>query len=113
MGIAHTLSRTFFWSENIIWKEDVLDHRCVVFLAEKDSIVNSSKVLSYLQEDLETFRDKSYAAQDLQRYGVESLLKVVWCPNLDHGQVFDLPGWRARLKGETLEEARQGIVSRL
>lgn len=107
IGVAHTLSRTFFWSENIIWKEDVLDHRCIVFLAEKDSIINSAKVLSYLQKDLESSGDKSYTAQELQRSNVESLLKVVWCPNLDHGQVFDLPGWRARLRSEILREAWQ------
>ncbi|RMD41346.1 hypothetical protein DV735_g3803, partial [Chaetothyriales sp. CBS 134920] len=51
IGVAHTLFRTFFWSENILWKEDILNHRCIVFLGEKDSIVNAPKVLAYLREE--------------------------------------------------------------
>ena len=31
-------------------------------------------------------------------------LAVVWCPNLDHGGVFDLSPWRTRLKAEILQK---------
>ena len=77
-----------------------------MFLAEKDSIINSSKVLTYLQKDSDTIEDKPYNTQEMQRYDVESPLRVVWCPNLDHGMVFDLARWRARLKSEIVHEAR-------
>jgi hypothetical protein len=33
-------------------------------------------------------------------------LEVVWCADLDHGQVFDLAAWRERLKTEILRKAR-------
>lgn len=78
-----------------------------MFLAERDSIVDSSKVLAYLQQDLETAGDKSHPAQCLCQSQMESPLRVVWCPDLDHGMVFDLARWRARLKSEVLGEARR------
>ncbi len=104
MGVAHTLSRNFFWSENILWKEDILDHRCVIFLGEKDSIINSSKVLAYLQNGMET-TDKG---EDMDSTGGRSAgsLRVVWCAGLDHGQIFDLPVRRAWLKSEVLKETK-------
>lgn len=52
LSAPHSLpitSRTFFWSKNVIWKEDILDHRCMVMLAEKDSIINSGKIWRYLR----------------------------------------------------------------
>ena len=107
MGVAHTLSRTFFWSENILWKEDILDHRCTIFLAEKDSIINSSKVFTYLQDSVEmSHKCKDVSMADSEPINSQSSLKVVWCAGLDHGQIFDLPLWRARLKSEILREVK-------
>lgn len=108
IGVAHTLSRTFFWSENVLWKEDLLNHRGVAFLAENDSIVNASKVLAYLQQDSQTATvgGKDKCTKPSQKAEMQSPLKVVWCENMDHGQVFDLAGWRAQLKSEVLREAR-------
>ncbi|KAG7100586.1 hypothetical protein HYQ44_019938 [Verticillium longisporum] len=31
MGTSHTLFRRFFWAENILWKEDIQDHRVSTF----------------------------------------------------------------------------------
>lgn len=104
IGVAHTLSRTFFWSENVIWKEDLLKHRCTVFLAEKDSIINAGKVRRYLGEG-NTIEGKSLTQQSA-RYSEEPL-RVVWCANMDHGQVFDLAEWRSILKREVLVESRR------
>jgi hypothetical protein len=49
MGVAYTLSRTFFWSENILWKNDLLSHHATVFLVGKDSIIDAPLVYEYLQ----------------------------------------------------------------
>lgn len=107
MGVAHTLSRKFFWSENILWKEDVLDHPCVIFLGEKDSIINSSKILAYLQDGMQvTNKGEDMANAGCRPSKGQGSLNVVWCPGLDHGQVFDLPVWRARLKSEILRETQ-------
>jgi len=48
MGVSHTLARSFFWSENILWKEDLGGKRLSVFLAGKDIIVNTKEVARYL-----------------------------------------------------------------
>ena len=118
IGVAHTLSRTFFWSENVIWKEDLVAHQCVVFLAERDSIINSGKVWRYLKGGDGVGKEKKNgeeAAFELEKEkkrveveDPEAPLRAVWCADMDHGQVFDLAGWRARLKGEVLREAKRG-----
>jgi len=105
--VAHTLSRTFFWAENVLWKEDLRGHRCIVFLGEKDAIINASKVAAYLQDRTETSGDGSVNAKGCHLLEAKSLLKVVWGPNLDHAQIFDTRAGRDRLKNEILREARQ------
>ncbi|EXJ89966.1 hypothetical protein A1O3_03033 [Capronia epimyces CBS 606.96] len=109
MGVAHTLSRTFFWSQNILWKEDLFAHRATVFLSEKDSIVNARQVRRYLEdiEEHDTGQDAAKVPQESLSVPFEQgSLEVVWCPGLDHGQVFDLAAWRERLKLEILRKAR-------
>lgn len=48
MGVSHSLSRCFFWSENVLWKHDIGDRAITVSLAERDLIVNTKAVGSYL-----------------------------------------------------------------
>lgn len=110
--MAHTLSRTFFWSENILWKEDLLSHHATVFLSGKDSIINASQVRGYL-EDIEKHHEDIIAGpgetdnQDVHCPSMRGSLDVVWCADLDHGQIFDLRAWRERLKLEILKKARR------
>lgn len=106
MGVAHTLSRTFFWAENILWREDIFDHRCIVFLGGKDSIINTSKVLSYLQNTTEPSGKAFSGAEGYHSWETKSPWSVVWCADLDHGQIFDMPEWRARLINEILGEVK-------
>jgi pimeloyl-ACP methyl ester carboxylesterase len=48
MGVSHSLSRCFFWSENVLWKHDIGDRLLTVSLAERDLIVDTKAVGSYL-----------------------------------------------------------------
>lgn len=48
MGIAHTLSRHFFWSDNILFKEDLGGRKVGVVLSGEDQIVDSREVWRYL-----------------------------------------------------------------
>jgi hypothetical protein len=122
MGVAHTLSRTFFWSENILWKNDLLSHHATVFLVGKDSIINAPLVYEYLQatgegegnetkhvsfysDDIPADNESENAVPEKGHSGYDRL-KVVWCPNLDHGQIFDQPPRRKQLVEETLAHAR-------
>jgi hypothetical protein len=48
MGVSHTLARSFFWSEAILWKSDFGDRRVTFSLAQRDLIVNTEAVGRYL-----------------------------------------------------------------
>ncbi|KAH7053500.1 hypothetical protein B0J12DRAFT_58231 [Macrophomina phaseolina] len=53
MGVAHTICRCFFWSENIMWKEDLADRDVTVSLSGQDLIIDARTVGAYLLgEDL-------------------------------------------------------------
>ena len=43
---------------------------------------------------------------------IDGRLNVVWCADLDHGQIFDLAVWRARLESEILKQARARKIQR-
>lgn len=117
MGVAHTLSRTFFWSENILWKEDLSGHHATVYLSGKDSIINTPQVRAYLQEKdgCCITKDENQGEADNTKElapakQVNGKVDVVWCAELDHGQIFQLPTWRLHLEREILTQARAGVV---
>ncbi|KAL2061339.1 hypothetical protein VTL71DRAFT_7612 [Oculimacula yallundae] len=51
MGVSHTLSRHFFWNENVLWKKDVEGRKVTVSLGGRDLIVNTEAVGRYLSEE--------------------------------------------------------------
>lgn len=78
--IARALSRHFFWSECILWREDVRARRVAVVLSGRDQIVDAPEVWRYLTDD---------AAPSARWTAPDGLLDVLWYPELDHAQVFD------------------------
>jgi len=88
MGVAHTLSRRFFWSENILWKEDVHGRRLTVTLCGQDLIVNTEAVGRYLTDSKDG--DEHKAEWQARPWTGEGL-DVICFPTKDHAQVFDNP----------------------
>lgn len=85
MGVAHTLSRTFFWSENILWKHDISGRRVTVVLSAKDLIVDTEAVGRYLTEDEEGVNERKWKGRQWRGKGLD----ILWFKELDHAQVFD------------------------
>ena len=48
MGVSHTLARSFFWSEAILWKSDFGGRPVTCSLAQRDLLVNTEAVGRYL-----------------------------------------------------------------
>lgn len=86
MGVAHTLSRSFFWQENILWRHDLQGRRVTVVLCGRDLIVNTKAVGRYLVGDKDQVsRDSSWKYHKWEGSGLD----VIWYENLDHSQVFE------------------------
>jgi pimeloyl-ACP methyl ester carboxylesterase len=47
-GVSHTLSRHFFWNENVLWKKDLGGRNVTVSLSGRDLIVDTQAVGRYL-----------------------------------------------------------------
>ena len=120
-GVAHTLGRHFFWSENMLWRDRVMElvqsgMKMTASLAGKDLIVDTQAVGQYLTEHTvpdphlkedDEGRRQMESRTDKQGYGTAQEwkqrpwrgtgLEVMWWEGLDHAQVYDEPGTRARL----------------
>jgi len=70
--IAHSLSRNFFWHQNLLWPEQ-LPGPSLVVLSGRDSIIPAHSVRRYL-----TFYKQQHSLTSL---------KVLWFPNLGHGEI--------------------------
>ena len=98
LDVAHTLARRFFWTENILWKEELAGKRVTAVLGEKDIIVDTNEVGRYLTRDdditaLADKRDDSWKANEWSDSGIE----VLWLENCDHAQEFYRPQERRKL----------------
>lgn len=117
MGVAHSLARGFFWSQNIVWKEDLgvegedgEDGRAVtVVLSGRDLIVDTEAVRRYLTASvpegkipngnaIRMKRNIMARVTEIRNKGTGageggcwtgSGLELLWFEHLDHGQVFD------------------------
>ncbi|KAI4283475.1 MAG: hypothetical protein L6R38_002117 [Xanthoria sp. 2 TBL-2021] len=86
MGVAHALSRRFFWQDNILWKNELDGRRVTVVLAGRDLIVNTQAVGRYLAGDEDqASKDSSWKHQEWKGTGLD----IIWHEELDHAQVFD------------------------
>jgi hypothetical protein len=94
--VAHCLSRRFFWSQNVLWREDLAAWTAAtggtarIFLAGRDLIVDAPQVWKYL------------APNATGEEWVEDGLHVFLAPELDHAVIFDTPRRRAKLLKETV-----------
>lgn len=92
--VSRTLARHFFWTENILWKDDLRDRVVAVALSGRDQVVNAEAVRRYL-----TREDGSCSDWEEKAYwrGGGGRLEVLCFPELDHAMVFDTRARRRRL----------------
>jgi len=76
MGVSHTLSRHFFWNENVLWKKDLEGRRTTVSLSGRDLIVDTEAVGRYLSDQPKSVLASGYSDQDSELIDVEE--------NVDH-----------------------------
>jgi len=84
--VSRALSRNFFWTENIMWKDELEGHRVAVALSGDDQIVPSEAVRRYLTGEAE-----------MQQYWSKDGLEVLFYPGIDHATIFDTIQRRASL----------------
>lgn len=90
MGAAHTLARRMFWSENILWKEDIEGKKTSVMLSEKDIIVDTGAVGRYLTRDTDVRATDDGRGDEWKRWAWKGNgLDVLWFGGLNHAELFD------------------------
>ncbi|KAE9972066.1 hypothetical protein EG328_005239 [Venturia inaequalis] len=103
MGVAHVLRRHFFWTENILWKEDIEGRDMTVSLGGKDLILNTEAVGRYVTGiDNANWKDKQWTGKGLD---------VLWFPDCDHSSVFDHTEPVQKLADVVRRYARSGAKS--
>ncbi|CAE6430237.1 unnamed protein product [Rhizoctonia solani] len=106
MGVAHALARHFFWTECVLWKED-LPGRVAIVLSGEDIIVDSPAVWTYLTDrPLPTLksRRKSFVIptphpDSFKPTVCEGGVQVYYFGGLDHAQMFlTRESWRGLVR---------------
>ena len=125
IGVAHTLGRRFFWSLNILWREDLeaetqSGYRDVtVVLSERDDIVDVRAVRRYLSRgvlEVNDTRADSLATPLLEDPHVLAPwcgegLEVLWMEGLHHAQSFDFHNSRKQLVDVVRKYSSKGRTS--
>lgn len=94
MMVSHTLARHFFWSEYILWKDDIPHLPLSVTLSGKDLIVPKEQVWKYLTDrDIHSIRSQNQSEMVSNAKQVEQgLLRVMWFDDFDHAGLFASKG---------------------
>ena len=125
--VAHTLGRHFFWRDNCLWKErlvELMDRgmKCTVSLASDDLIVDTKAVAEYLLKgelpDPVLVGENEHTKMKLKDHESDTVdrlrerpwrgtgLDVLWFDDLDHAQVFDEKRTRAKLVHALVEYSK-------
>jgi len=112
MGVAHTLTRRMFWSDNILWKEDVEGRRMTVMLSEKDIVVDTKAVGRYLTRGkgvkaVDDYRGDEWRSRAWSGDGLD----VLWFEGLNHGEVLDTKEDRETLIRVLMNYSKEGYES--
>jgi pimeloyl-ACP methyl ester carboxylesterase len=91
MGVAHTITRRFMWTENALWKEELKYRRITVVLAAQDIIVDTKALGRYLVKEFPRSDDHQPVNSWEDRTWTGDGLDILWYPELNHAQVFDTP----------------------
>eukprot|EP01117_Protostelium_nocturnum_P003357 TRINITY_DN1433_c0_g1_i1.p1 TRINITY_DN1433_c0_g1~~TRINITY_DN1433_c0_g1_i1.p1 ORF type:complete len:521 (+),score=130.91 TRINITY_DN1433_c0_g1_i1:98-1660(+) len=84
-GIAWALGRSFYWTQNILWKDQIpLLDRTTIILAERDAIVPSNEVFSYLTEFKGKEPESRKERESMTIVSEEKGLKIMWAWDIDH-----------------------------
>ena len=76
--VSRSLSRHFFWMENVLWKEELKGRLVAVCLSGEDQIVDAEAVRLYLTGE-----------DEVSDVWERDELKVLFYTGLDHATVFD------------------------
>lgn len=92
-GIAHSICRHFFWTQNVLWKEELGERKCVVSVGGRDLIIDVEQVWEYLTDG-----QGGVVGQGMKKVWTGGKWSVHWFGDADHAQVFDT------------KERRKGLV---
>ena len=109
MMISHTLARRFFWTEFILFKEDLPSGVPVlVILSGRDIIVPTKDVWNYLTDATNLEETESDATGDYAEW-TDGEMKVLWFGGLNHAGLFNTKGARRAVVRQICQQSQ--IVS--
>ena len=109
MGTAHTLMRRMFWSESILWKEDIEGRKITIILSEKDIIVDAEAVGRYLTRARGVRAMDDHRSDQWKRWAWKGEgMDVLWFKGLNHAEVFDTKADRETLIRVLMDYCKRG-----
>lgn len=91
MCIAHSITRRFDWSKNVLWKDEMRGRTMTIALAGEDIIIDPFVLQHYLMSDKD-LKPRAYKAKDVPHAGRNhdrKGLDIVWFDGINHSEMFD------------------------
>lgn len=89
MGAAHAVTRRFVWTENVLWKHEMVGRKFAFVLSGKDIILDAGRCRKHLLHGQAEIERSSIG----QVTGAEVIkadnLEILWFKNLNHAEVFE------------------------
>ena len=124
LDVAHTLARRFFWTENVLWKEELEGRRVTAVLGSEDIIVDTEEVGRYLTRESDgvgagngeegeagevtAMMDKRDDGWKEREWTGKKGVEVVWMEGCDHAQEFYRKRERDRIVDVLVEYCKRG-----
>ncbi|KAI0100937.1 alpha beta hydrolase fold family [Nemania sp. FL0031] len=91
MGVAHSITRRFDWSQNVLWNDDMMERDISVVLSGQDIILDAMALRDYLASDTR-LKARQYTSVptpfSLPGFGGTGL-QVLLYDDLNHAEIFD------------------------
>ena len=89
IGVAHTVTRRFVWTENVLWQDELKKVKAGLVVSGRDVILNGPRLRRYIIDNQSEVEISGLSATR----GVEMIkaenLEVLYFKDLNHAQVFD------------------------
>lgn len=99
MMISHTLARRFFWSQYILWEEDIASLPCTITLSGRDIVVPTKAVWRYLTASSESTNQTTSVDGVVSASSGDDTIewqtgrhKVLWFEKFNHADLFASKG---------------------
>jgi len=89
IGAAHTVTRRFVWTENVLWKDELKNKKAGLIVSGRDIILDGRRLRDFLIEGEPEITRSGISAVPGAELVETGNREILWFKHLNHAEVFD------------------------